>query len=72
MPKVLEAKHILKTTTVGWTSMGSYGRACMPWGLAPEEVERTTLAIDREQGLSGQGVGRDELSLRKKQQTEKY
>ena len=43
----------------------------MPWGLSAEEVERTTLAIDWNKGYQDK-VGRDELSLRKKQQTEKY
>lgn len=68
--KVLEAKHIPVDIIVG-TSMGSYVAGMYAMGLSAEEVERTTLAIDWNKGYQDK-VGRDELSLRKKQQTEKY
>ena len=51
--------------------MGSYVAGMYAVGLSAEEVERTTLAIDWNKGYQDK-VGRDELSLRKEQQTEKY
>ena len=51
--------------------LGSYVAGMYAMGLSAEEVERTTLAIDWNKGYQDK-VGRDELSLRKKQQTEKY
>jgi len=68
--KVLEAKRIPVDIIVG-TSMGSYVAGMYAMGLSAEEVERTTLAIDWNKGYQDK-VGRDELSLRKKQQSEKY
>ncbi|QTL95480.1 NTE family protein RssA [Aeromonas jandaei] len=68
--KVLEQKRIPVDIIVG-TSMGSYVAGMYAMGLSAEEVERTTLAIDWNKGYQDK-VGRDELSLRKKQQTEKY
>ncbi|WP_447838140.1 patatin-like phospholipase family protein [Aeromonas salmonicida] len=68
--KVLEEKRIPVDIIVG-TSMGSYVAGMYAMGLSAEEVERTTLAIDWNKGYQDK-VGRDELSLRKKQQSEKY
>lgn len=68
--KVLEEKRIPIDIIVG-TSMGSYVAGMYAMGLSAEEVERTTLAIDWNKGYQDK-VGRDELSLRKKQQSEKY
>lgn len=68
--KVLEEKRIPVDIIVG-TSMGSYVAGMYSMGLSAEEVERTTLAIDWNKGYQDK-VGRDELSLRKKQQSEKY
>lgn len=66
--KVLEQKRIPVDIIVG-TSMGSYVAGMYAMGLSAEEVERTTLAIDWNKGYQDK-VGRDELSLRKKQQNE--
>ncbi|MBP8188750.1 MAG: patatin-like phospholipase family protein, partial [Aeromonas sp.] len=68
--KVLEEKRIPVDIVVG-TSMGSYVAGMYAMGLSAEEVERMTLAIDWNKGYQDK-VGRDELSLRKKQQSEKY
>ncbi|WP_421244514.1 patatin-like phospholipase family protein [Aeromonas sp. 601019] len=68
--KVLEQKRIPVDIIVG-TSMGSYVAGMYAMGLSAEEVERTTLAIDWNKGYQDK-VGRDELSLRKKQQNEQY
>ena len=68
--KVLEEKRIPVDIVVG-TSMGSYVAGMYSMGLSAEEVERTTLAIDWNKGYQDK-VGRDELSLRKKQQSEQY
>ena len=68
--KVLEQKRIPVDIIVG-TSMGSYVAGMYAMGLSAEEVERTTLAIDWNKGYQDK-VGRDELSLRKKQQSEQY
>ncbi|QJT16666.1 serine protease [Aeromonas sp. 1805] len=68
--KVLEEKRIPVDIIVG-TSMGSYVAGMYAMGLSAEEVERTTLAIDWNKGYQDK-VGRDELSLRKKQQSEQY
>ncbi|TNI57715.1 serine protease [Aeromonas media] len=68
--KVLEEKRIPVDIIVG-TSMGSYVAGMYAMGLSAEEVERMTLAIDWNKGYQDK-VGRDELSLRKKQQSEKY
>ncbi|MGL4715369.1 MAG: patatin-like phospholipase family protein, partial [Aeromonas sp.] len=68
--KVLERKRIPVDIIVG-TSMGSYVAGMYAMGLSAEEVERTTLAIDWNRGYQDK-VGRDALSLRKKQQNEQY
>lgn len=68
--KVLEQKRIPVDIIVG-TSMGSYVAGMYAMGLSAEEVERMTLAIDWNKGYQDK-VGRDELSLRKKQQNEQY
>ncbi|MCH7370111.1 MULTISPECIES: patatin-like phospholipase family protein [Aeromonas] len=68
--KVLEEKRIPVDIVVG-TSMGSYVAGMYAMGLSAEEVERMTLSIDWNKGYQDK-VGRDELSLRKKQQSEKY
>ena len=68
--KVLEQKRIPVDIIVG-TSMGSYVAGMYAMGLSAEEVERATLAIDWNKGYQDK-VGRDELSLRKKQQNEQY
>ncbi|MGL5522525.1 MAG: patatin-like phospholipase family protein [Aeromonas veronii] len=68
--KVLEQKRIPVDIIVG-TSMGSYVAGMYAMGLSAEEVEHTTLAIDWNKGYQDK-VGRDELSLRKKQQNERY
>ncbi|MFM5438982.1 patatin-like phospholipase family protein [Aeromonas enteropelogenes] len=68
--KVLEEKRIPVDIIVG-TSMGSYVAGMYAMGLSAEEVERTTLAIDWNKGYQDK-VGRNELSLRKKQQSEQY
>jgi NTE family protein len=68
--KVLEQKRIPVDIIVG-TSMGSYVAGMYAMGLSAEEVERTTLAIDWNKGYQDK-VARDELSLRKKQQSEQY
>ncbi|MGL5813022.1 MAG: patatin-like phospholipase family protein [Aeromonas sp.] len=68
--KVLEEKRIPVDIVVG-TSMGAYVAGMYAMGLSAEEVERTTLAIDWNKGYQDK-VGRNELSLRKKQQSEKY
>lgn len=68
--KALEEKRIPVDIVVG-TSMGSYVAGMYAMGLSAEEVERMTLSIDWNKGYQDK-VGRDELSLRKKQQSEKY
>lgn len=68
--KALEEKRIPVDIIVG-TSMGSYVAGMYAMGLSAEEVERMTLSIDWNKGYQDK-VGRDELSLRKKQQSEKY
>ncbi|MCS3460352.1 patatin-like phospholipase family protein [Aeromonas sp. BIGb0445] len=68
--KVLEEKRIPVDIIVG-TSMGSYVAGMYAMGYSAEEVERTTLAIDWNKGYQDK-VGRNELSLRKKQQNEQY
>lgn len=68
--KVLEEKRIPVDIVVG-TSMGSYVAGMYAMGYSAEEVERTTLAIDWNKGYQDK-VGRNELSLRKKQQNEQY
>ncbi|MGL4250232.1 MAG: patatin-like phospholipase family protein [Aeromonas sp.] len=68
--KVLEQKRIPVDIIVG-TSMGSYVAGMYAMGLSAEEVERATLAIDWNKGYQDK-VGRNELSLRKKQQNEQY
>ncbi|MFM4825355.1 patatin-like phospholipase family protein [Aeromonas bivalvium] len=68
--KVLEQKSIPVDIVVG-TSMGSYVAGMYAMGLSAEEVERMTLAIDWNKGYQDK-VGRNELSLRKKQQNEQY
>ncbi|WP_434665380.1 patatin-like phospholipase family protein [Aeromonas sp. NJAU223] len=68
--KVLEEKRIPVDIVVG-TSMGAYVAGMYAMGLSAEEVERMTLAIDWNKGYQDK-VGRNELSLRKKQQSEKY
>ncbi len=68
--KELERQRIPVDIIVG-TSMGAYVAGMYAMGLSAEEVERTTLAIDWNKGYQDK-VGRDELSLRKKQQNEQY
>jgi NTE family protein len=68
--KVLEEKRIPVDIIVG-TSMGAYVAGMSAMGLSAEEVERTTLAIDWSKGYQDR-VGREELSLRKKQQIERF
>ncbi|MEG0010410.1 MAG: patatin-like phospholipase family protein [Aeromonas sp.] len=68
--KALEEKRIPVDIVVG-TSMGAYVAGMYAMGLSAEEVERMTLSIDWNKGYQDK-VGRDELSLRKKQQSEKY
>ena len=68
--KVLEEKRIPVDIIVG-TSMGSYVAGMYAMGLSAEEVERATLAIDWNKGYQDK-VGRNEQSLRKKQQNEQY
>ncbi|MGL5598153.1 MAG: patatin-like phospholipase family protein [Aeromonas sp.] len=68
--KVLEQKRIPVDIIVG-TSMGAYVAGMYAMGLSADEVARTTLAIDWNKGYQDK-VGRDELSLRKKQQNEQY
>ncbi|PJG59863.1 patatin-like phospholipase family protein [Aeromonas cavernicola] len=68
--KALERQRIPVDIIVG-TSMGAYVAGMYAMGLSAQEVEQATLAIDWNKGYQDK-VGRDELSLRKKQQSEKY
>lgn len=68
--KVLEEKRIPVDMVVG-TSMGAYVAGLYAMGLSAAEVEQITLDTDWKRGYQDR-VGRDELSLRKKQQEELY
>lgn len=68
--KVLEEERIPVDMVLG-TSMGSYVAGMYAMGYSADEVARKTLALDWNQGYQDK-VTRQELSLRKKQQADKF
>lgn len=68
--KVLEQEHIPVDMIIG-TSMGSYVAGMYALGLSADEVQRLTLGLNWNQGYED-GVSRDLLSLRRKQQQDSF